>query len=93
MSSYRIFETQEFVERLGDFAKIEKRFLEDKLKSYTYPQLRTEPHYGQNIKKLVDYVPPTWRYRIGKFRVFYTIDEKQLIVSMLTIEFRKDAYK
>ncbi|KAF1080158.1 MAG: hypothetical protein GQF41_3625 [Candidatus Rifleibacterium amylolyticum] len=32
-------------------------------------------------------------YRIGKFRIFYSIDEKLKIVSILTIDFRKNAYK
>lgn len=93
LSSYKLFETEEFIERIEEFSKVEKRFLEKKLKSYAYPQLKLEPHFGLNIKKLIDYVPPTWRYRIGKFRVFYSIDEKLKIVSILTIDFRKDAYK
>lgn len=93
LHSYRIFETQEFIDRLMEFPKSDRLFLEKKLRSYTYPQLKAEPHFGLNIKKLVDYIPPTWRYRIGKFRLFYSIDEKQNIVSILTIDFRKDAYK
>ncbi len=93
LSNYKLFETEEFIERIEEFSKVEKSFLQRKLKSYVYPQLKLEPHFGQNIKKLIDYVPPTWRYRIGKFRIFYSLDEKLKIVSMLTIDFRKDAYK
>ncbi|MFZ1320290.1 MAG: type II toxin-antitoxin system RelE/ParE family toxin [Ignavibacteria bacterium] len=44
------------------------------------------------MKKLISYRPNTWRYRIGKFRMFFVIDEKEKIVSLLTIEHRKDAY-
>jgi mRNA interferase RelE/StbE len=46
------------------------------------------------IKKAItlsDYEPDTWRYRIGKYRIFYII-EKQ-IVSIISIDHRKDAYK
>ncbi len=93
LANYRIFETDEFIERMKDLPKADRTFLEKKLKSYVFPQLASEPHFGLNIKKLVDYVPSTWRYRIGKFRVFYTIDEKQKIVFILTIDFRRDAYK
>jgi len=51
-----------------------------------------KPHFGNNIKKLRSYVPETWRFRIGKYRLFYSIDENDKIVFILTVEFRKDAY-
>jgi len=60
--------------------------------SYAYPQLREVPHYGLNIKKLHNYSPETWRYRIGDYRVFYSIDEIGKIVNILSIDQRKDAY-
>jgi mRNA interferase RelE/StbE len=41
-----------------------------------FPQLKEEPHFGLNIKKLKGFVPETWRYRIGKFRLIYIIYEK-----------------
>jgi mRNA interferase RelE/StbE len=56
------------------------------------PQLKQEPHFGLNIKKLRGYDPEIWRYRIGRFRVFYLIDEKDHIVKVLSIEQRKNAY-
>lgn len=93
LSNYKLLETEEFTERIEEFSIVEKSFLQRKLKSYVYPQVKLEPHYGLNIKRLIDYVPLTWRYRIGKFRVFYSIDEKLKVVSILTIDFRKDAYK
>ena len=51
-----------------------------KLTKYVYPQLRKNPFFGTNIKKLKGYDPATWRYRIGKFRVFF----KELCPRMLT---------
>ena len=92
MSSYKIFETDEFLKNVKKISQREKSFIEKKLAQYIYPQLKDEPHYGNNIKKLVDYNPETWRYRIGKYRLFYVIDESNKIIYLLSIDLRKDAY-
>ena len=92
MNHYRIFETNEFQKRIGKISKKEKTFIEKKLREYIYPQLKEEPHYGNNIKKLVDYNPEIWRYRIGKFRLFYAIEESEKIIYVISIDLRKDAY-
>lgn len=92
MNNYKIFETDEFRKRMGKISKRDKLFIEKKLIQYIYPQLREEPHFGNNIKKLVDYNPETWRYRIGKYRLFYVIVEKEKIVYLISIDLRKDAY-
>jgi len=63
-----------------------------KLAEYVYPQLRRKPHYGPNIKKLKGELAEFWRYRVGKFRVFYTVDDEEKLVMVHEIEFRKDAY-
>jgi mRNA interferase RelE/StbE len=89
---YRIFETDEYLKRVSKFDKHDLEFIQNKLTSYVYPQLKSEPHFGNNIKKLAGYKPETWRYRIGKYRLFYSIDEQTRIVFILTVEFRKDAY-
>ena len=89
---YKIFETDEFLKRLSKFSANDKKFIETKLKNLIYDQLRLEPHFGNNIKKLRSYVPETWRFRIGKYRLFYSINENEKIVFILTVEFRKDAY-
>ena len=57
------------------------------------PQIEEEPFWGRNIRKLRDYDPSIWRYRIGKFRVFYFIDSKERVVYILSVDRRKDAYK
>ena len=92
MPNYKIFETNEFLKKLEKLANQEKSFIKKKLQRYIYPQLKEEPHYGNNIKKLVGYKPETWRYRIGKFRLFYVIDETEKIIYILSIDFRKAAY-
>ena len=93
LSEYRIFETEEFSKRLGKLSKRDGSFVRNKLKSFVYPQIREEPFFGNNIRKLRGYSPDTWRYRIGRFRVFYSIDQEDAVIYMLTIDDRKDAYK
>ncbi len=93
MSDYRIFETEEFQKQLKKVAAGHNVAIEKKLSGYVYPQLRIAPYYGPNIKKLRGYTPQTWRYRIGNYRVFYSVDEQQRVVFLLTIDDRKDAYK
>lgn len=93
MSDYRIFETDEFQKQLGKITSSQRAAMEKKLSGYVYPQLRTAPYYGPNIKKLRGFTPQTWRYRIGSHRVFYCVDEQKRIVFILTIDDRKNAYK
>ncbi len=93
MSNYRIFETDEFTKALKKLSKTNITFIQNKLSNYVYPQIRNEPCFGKNIKKLKDYNPDTWRYRLGKFRLFYTVDHEGRIIYTLTIDFRKDAYR
>jgi len=90
-SEFRLFETEEFrkaLDRLGP-----PRFLRKKLDAYVYPQLRQGPYFGPNIRKLQGYTPTTWRYRVGPYRIFYSLDDTERIVFILTIDDRKDAYK
>ena len=92
MSNYKIFETNEFQKKMKKVSENDKSFIEKKLLQYVYPQIKKEPHYGNNIKKLVGYNPETWRYRIGKYRLFYLIDKSDKIIYILSIDLRKEAY-
>ncbi len=93
MTDYRIFETDEFRRSLRKLDAPQRSYVEIRLKRRVYPQLRTQPYVGPNIKKLRGYEPETWRYRLGQFRVFYGIDQRQRIIHILTVENRKDAYR
>jgi mRNA interferase RelE/StbE len=84
--NYKIFETAQFIEDKETSLGSQKDRIVHKLLNYVYPQLRENPHFGKNIKKLVNYQPETWRYRIGDHRFFYSIDEKRKYVVMLTID-------
>jgi mRNA interferase RelE/StbE len=93
LSEFRIFETDEFLKHLKKLSSRDAAFLRRKLDSFVYPQLKVEPFWGNNIKKLQGYTPETWRYRIGKFRLFFVIDQEEQILYILTIDDRKDAYR
>lgn len=90
--NYKIFETKRFMTDVSLLAKNRASFLEEKLREYVYPQLKMEPHFGANIKRLKNWDPPTWRYRIGNWRFFY-IDEKTKVLSMIAASHRKEAYR
>ena len=92
MAEFRIFETVQFQKDLQqDFLGQQPR-IQRKLATYVYPQLRVNPYVGKNIKKLRDAVPNTWRYRVGDYRFFYAIDERQRLVFMLAADHRGRAY-
>ncbi|MDZ7642012.1 MAG: type II toxin-antitoxin system RelE/ParE family toxin [Desulfurivibrio sp.] len=93
MSDFRIFETDEFQKKLGKLPVETSRFVQKKLTDYVYPQLRKDPFLGPNIKKLKGYDPATWRYRIGKFRVFFMVDQAERIIFILSVDDRRDAYR
>lgn len=92
MDNFRIFETSRFSKNLGqDFSGQQER-IERKPQSYVYPQLRKNPYFGKNIKKLTNYKPETWRYRIGSYRFFYEIDDQKKIIYMIAADSRQEAY-
>ncbi len=90
---YDLFETGEFLNSIEKLQKRDKALIQNKLKEYVYPQIKSEPHFGINIKKLRGYSPNTWRYRTGNYRIFYTTDENDQLVLLLIIESRDKAYR
>jgi mRNA interferase RelE/StbE len=93
LSDFRLLETTQFQKTLAALPIVDSRFIRGKLDRYIYPQLRQEPFFGRNIKKLRGYSPDLWRYRIGRYRVFYAVDDAERIVSLLSIDLRRDAYR
>jgi mRNA interferase RelE/StbE len=92
LNKYRIFETKQFQKDLEQIAQSSHRKVAKKLRDFVYPQLRRHPHFGPNIKKLKDFTPDTWRYRIGAWRFFYEIDEEEKVTSMVAASHRSSAY-
>lgn len=87
---FKIAETDLFQKKLLD-----KNFssLKDKIINYVYPILKVNPYFGPNIKKLKGEFAEIYRYRIGKFRLFYIIKDTELIIIFIDIQLRKDSYK
>ncbi len=92
-SEYRLFETDEFLSKLDGLPGRQAIAIRAKLRSHVYPQIRTQPFPGANIRKLRGFAAGVWRYRIGNYRIFYTVDVDGRVVSLVTIEHRKDAYR
>lgn len=92
MAEFRIFETAQFLKDLEQDFGGQRPRIERKLLTYVYPQLRINPYVGKNIKKLRNFTPETWRYRIGDYRFFYTVDARQQLVLMLAADHRGRAY-
>ncbi|MCL4475284.1 MAG: type II toxin-antitoxin system RelE/ParE family toxin [Nitrospirae bacterium] len=92
MAKYRIFETDQFLEDLTQDFEGRGERIRKKLTEFVYPQLRCNPYLGKNIKKLKNYKPETWRYRIGNYRFFYEINGKERMVYMIAADSRKDSY-
>ncbi len=90
MASYKIAETETFDKKIKTpkFKSLYKKIID-----YVYPILRENPYFGPNIKKLKGEYKDIYRYRIGGYRLFYKISDETVIVFIIDIESRKDAYK
>jgi mRNA interferase RelE/StbE len=89
LAKYKIAETDHFSEKIKDL-KYKSQYR--KINDYVYPILRENPFFGPNIKKLKGNLKEVYRFRIGNFRLFYKVSEETVIVFILNIEDRKDAY-
>ncbi len=90
---YRIFETAAFQRDLKRLGEAPERRLREVLRRRLLPVLRATPRQAPAAAKLRDWEPPTWRVRIGQWRVFYQIDDAERIVFLTAAEHRKDAYR
>ncbi|TGN02990.1 type II toxin-antitoxin system RelE family toxin [Leptospira dzoumogneensis] len=89
-AEYKIAETEQFQSKLKDrqFSHLQK-----KLTDYVYPILKKNPFFGPNVKKLKGEFDGLYRYRIGKYRLFYLIKDKELLIIFVDVDQRKDSYK
>ena len=76
----------------GKTIKIEKEPYK-KITDYIYPQLKLNPFFGNNIKKLKGEFEAIYRYRIGDYRLFYQIENDKVLIIIWNIDDRKDAYR
>jgi mRNA interferase RelE/StbE len=90
LDKYKIAETETFSKKTSTkkYNHLYKKIFED-----IYPILRKNPFFGANIKKLKGEYKEIYRFRIGDYRLFYQVNEKEYIIFVIDIENRKDAYK
>ena len=89
--SYEIAETATFqktIQKSNDLGRIYRKIVD-----VVYPLLRREPHFGPNIKRLKAEYSDFYRYRIGDYRLFYTIGEHDVVVVVAYLRSRGEAYK
>ncbi len=87
MSKHQIAETK-------TFSKLKKNIdnkIYTKIKNFVYPQLRDNPFYGTNIKKLKGDLEGYYRCIIGNYRLFYLIEDDKLIVVVVDFKHRQKA--
>ena len=63
---------------------------QSKILSVIKLKLIENPYVG---KKLIGDLSPLYRYRVGNYRIIYDIVEKEVVVVVIKIKHRKDAYK
>jgi mRNA interferase RelE/StbE len=57
------------------------------------PILENNPYKHPNIKRLKGKLGESYRYRIGKYRIIYNVNEGEKEVTILLIIKREDAYR
>ena len=85
---FKIAETKSF-QKLKQ--KIDEKIY-DKIVTIVYPQLRSNPYFGTNIKKLKGKFEEYYRYRVGNYRLFYLIEEDKVVVVVTDFRHRQQAY-
>ena len=89
-NDFQVAETATYREKVESKAFV--RF-SDRIRDNIYPRLRTNPYFGPNIKRLKGELSSIYRYRMGDYRLFYTIDSTKKLVFVLDIVHRRDAYR
>ena len=95
METIRLFHNYEIAETTSfqkEIKKIGSLNIYSKIKNVVYPQLKKNPYFGSNIKKLKGEFDGVYRFRIGDYRLFYKIDKDKVIIFILSLKPRKDSY-
>jgi mRNA interferase RelE/StbE len=85
LDKYKIAETENYSKK---YEHLYRKISED-----VYPILKNNPFWGGNIKKLKGEYKEVYRFRIGNYRLFYKVEEQKLIIFIVDIQSRQDAYK
>jgi len=89
LDRYKIAEAENYSKKVSSkrYAHLYQKILYD-----VYPILRKNPFFGGNIKKLKGAYKDIYRFRIGIYRLFYKVEERDSIVFMIDIKAREGAY-
>ena len=90
-SRYAIAETETFLKVVRKNKAFDSLYR--KIRDVVYPVLRREPHFGPNIKRLKGEFSDFYRYRVGEYRLFYTINEEDTVVIVANLRSRQQAYR
>jgi len=90
-NEFQIAETESFQKQLKKNRSLDRVYR--RIRSYVYPLLRTNPFFGPNIKRLKGTFSDYYRYRIGDYRLFYTVNQEEVIVFVVALRHRQDAYE
>jgi mRNA interferase RelE/StbE len=85
---FQIAETKNF-QKLK--SKIDKKIY-DKIINNVYPQLKSNPFYGTNIKKLKGEFEGYYRYRVGNYRLFYLVEREKVFVIITDFKHKQNSY-
>jgi len=89
-AEYQIAETATF-QKLVESPAHRRNY--QKILKDVYPKLRANPYFGPNIRRLTGNLESIFRYRIGDYRLFYSVDPAEKRIYILGLHDRKDAYK
>lgn len=80
LSEYRIFETTGIQRDLSSLGPEAAKRIRNTLAKRVYPILQAAPREVPSAARLKDWDPPSWRIRIGTWRLFFEIgDEKRVV--------------
>ena len=90
MINFKIAETETYSKKVNSakYSHLYKKIYDE-----VYPMLRGNPFFGVHIKKLKGKFKDIYRFRIGNYRLFYKIEEKEALIFLIDIEDRQSAYK
>ncbi len=92
MADYRIFEAASFLVDVDGAPPSQRARIRGKLTEYVYPCLKRSPRDHPQARRLRNFDPETWRWRLGDWRAFYLINDEERVVSMIAFVLRRDAY-
>lgn len=89
LSKFKIAETKRFKKVIKQ-SELENFY--QRMRKVIYPQLKSNPFFGPNIKKLKGELEGLYRYRIGDYRLIYKVDKDKIIVFTITLKHRRESY-